>query len=165
MWLASTIAENLDVDGDGGVDFFGWRHLTNLTGVFVEWDQSADDGLGDFSYHNGMPREHVVDFSSEKNTDTDIAADSNLLVDADGDGIPDSRLAWAPIPLVNGIAYFMGVRIIDLSSLINVNAATALTNDGGIPDDPRGYFPTDIDLSRLLMRHELYKDIESQNIR
>lgn len=78
--------------------------------------------------------------------------------DADGDGIADSRWTWAPIRQLNGISYVMAVRIVDNSSMINLNAATAMTEDGDVAfwppgaNMPRGYFPTSVDLSRLLSR-------------
>jgi len=79
-------------------------------------------------------------------------------VDADGDGIGDSRWERAPIPLMTGVEYFMAVRIIDASSLMNLASASAITDDGDeytVPTPPdisevTGYFPTSLDFTRLL---------------
>ena len=150
-WLASTVP-NFGVNPDH------WPHITNLNGIFLRNVGTAD-----------MPIEDVVDFVPLPNaapqirTDTDsklpIPADNDPdWVDADGDGIKDSRWTWAPVTKVGDVIYVMAVRIIDNSSLININAATAMTNNGvnGWGADsttwPRGYFPTGIDLSRVLQR-------------
>ena len=79
-------------------------------------------------------------------------------VDTDGDGILDARWTWAPeeVRQIGGLTYVVAYRIIDLSSMVNVNTATAISNDGAtvpaLSDAPRGYWPTDVDLSRLLSK-------------
>ncbi|MCC7408021.1 MAG: hypothetical protein IT442_08115 [Phycisphaeraceae bacterium] len=74
--------------------------------------------------------------------------------DVDGDGVPDSRWTWAPIRQANGIDYVMAVRIIDNSSMINVNSASPQTNDGTnhFLAPPIAGWPTSADLSRFLRR-------------
>ncbi|MCC7146641.1 MAG: hypothetical protein IT443_09360 [Phycisphaeraceae bacterium] len=79
--------------------------------------------------------------------------------DVDGDGVVDSRWTWAPVRQVNGVDYVMAVRIIDNSAMININAATTVTSDGGNgfganADRPVGYWPTTLNLSRLFFKSE-----------
>ncbi|NBC10947.1 MAG: hypothetical protein GVY24_04320, partial [Planctomycetes bacterium] len=87
---------------------------------------------------------------------TDVALNNANLVDADGDGVGDSRWERAPIPLMTGVEYFMAVRIIDASSLLNVASASAITSDGtNVPTSPSevtGYYPTSLDFTRLLAK-------------
>ena len=76
--------------------------------------------------------------------------------DADGDGIVDSRYQWTPVSVRNlgGRKFVMAIRIVDLSSMLNVNTATSLTYDGS-PNTPitaRGHNPSWADLSRLMSR-------------
>jgi len=79
-------------------------------------------------------------------------------VDADGDGILDSRWTWAPeeVRQIGGTSYVVAYRIVDLSSMLNINVATGATGDGtAVPstaESPRGYFPTEIDFTRLFSR-------------
>jgi hypothetical protein len=82
-----------------------------------------------------------------------------IAADADGDGIADAGLQKLPIGTINGLTYFIGVRIIDNNSAINVN--TALRRDADydaagalLPNDAaarvQGMFPTSIGLVELL---------------
>ena len=80
-------------------------------------------------------------------------------VDTDADGILDAGWTWAPeeVRQIGAITYVVAYRIIDLSSLANVNVATAATSNGVIlptamTDAARGAFPSDLDLSRLLAK-------------
>lgn len=87
-------------------------------------------------------------------------------VDADGDGMLDSR--WvelkdasdpadirSTLPEDDRYRYFLGVRIIDLSGLINLNTATSF-RDEPTRSAPAGYYPGDIDLRRLLTLQDPY---------
>lgn len=155
MWLASS-SPAFDGNGNGM-----WPHITNPFGVFLGWDASAKGGLGDFVYGGDLPREDLIDFGSqERNYDTAIAIESKLLFDADGDGIRDSRLTWAPIRQIGRVMYVMAVRIIDHGAMINLNVATAATKSDAVSFNDgntrvRGYFPTDLDFSRLARRFKL----------
>lgn len=80
-------------------------------------------------------------------------------VDSDADGILDAAWTWAPdeVRQIGALTYVVAYRIIDLSSLANVNVATALTSNGStLPtttaEATRGAFPSDLDLSRLLAK-------------
>lgn len=93
----------------------------------------------------------------------DVKFMGNQLGDADGDGFYDSR--WQelvdvsdpanPVNLLpggtgGGVRWFVAPRIIDLSSMVNVNTATGFA----VPPDaenPAGLTPSDVDLERLLM--------------
>ncbi|MEM6332767.1 MAG: hypothetical protein AAF823_05445 [Planctomycetota bacterium] len=83
-----------------------------------------------------------------------------LGADADQDGIPDARWMYAPVRRVGTTEYVWAVRIIDNSSLLNINTATYLSDGNATASafdvgtitnlrSPRGYFPTDFDLARL----------------
>lgn len=144
-----------------------WPHITNLYGRFLRLPKVGNPSASQ------QPAEVQVDNGSFLRRDTDVkitgdtqALDTsssstyeNLGTDTDGDGVPDARWVWAPLRVINGIAYVMAVRIIDNSGMINLNAATAMTSDGdntwgASTDNPRGYFPTCLDLSRLLKRFD-----------
>lgn len=167
MWLASSYLEKPDTGA------IRWGHITNLNGIFLDLPLSTDDPTnttiprtpGD---NNGQG-EHVIDF-----TGTDVnRSDTNVAivdlqasthnqrfqprgVDVDGDGIPDSRWTWAPIREIAGVNYVMAVRIIDNSSMLNVNTATALINGTGAfgtgTSAPVALWPTSADIARLLQQ-------------
>ncbi len=88
----------------------------------------------------------------------------NQYADADGDGMFDSR--WFELvdfdvqpsparpstrlmPNIAGLRFFFATRIIDLSSLVNVNTATDFFNPPS-RSTPAGFTPADVDLRRLL---------------
>lgn len=105
-----------NVDTTNGV----WRKITSLTGMWV-------GGVGGSAEFTGVgtPTEHnVSNLANPLNSDTNINTTSNLLVDADGDGIGDSRWEWAPLRRVGATQYVMAVRIVDLSARLDVNVAT-----------------------------------------
>ncbi|MFG0284671.1 MAG: hypothetical protein ACF8R7_09645, partial [Phycisphaerales bacterium JB039] len=89
-------------------------------------------------------------------------------VDADGDGILDSRWfelvdAFDPNNIVSLLPrdtrwrWFVGARAIDLSSLVNVNTAREIAL-GGEPtaENPLGQTPSDVDLLRLLTLEDIF---------
>jgi len=155
-WLASTIP---DFSGTDPV----WPHMTNLNAHYlrIRSDES-------------WPDEYAVNMDDYLDSDTDVVISSSTVdslsstkpagntevlgVDADADGFLDSRWTWAPIQQISGVWYVMAVRIIDNSSLLNINVATSLTSDGSTyltgSNGPRGYYPTELDLSRLLSRYD-----------
>lgn len=85
--------------------------------------------------------------------------------DADGDGYVDSRiteltdvgLGTFPIPRTEGVRYFVAVRIVDASGLINVNTAGDLM---AAPTEaaPLGASPAELDLRRALMMTDAYEN-------
>lgn len=112
---------------------------------------------------------------------SDPAMKANQWADTDGDGWLDSR--WfemkrqvAANQFVDEISlgdrrtrYFMAVRIIDLSGLVNIHTATDLMGGpvtapavagsvAGLTDYPLGLTPADIDVRRLLMGVDAMKD-------
>jgi len=138
-WLASTLPE------DDGSATPTWGQVSRVTEHFS--DNSTTQ--------SGVQARDVTTLS---------ASQDQIFADADGDGIVDSKWAPAPIPVVNGVRYEMAVRLVDSGSLVNLNAATAMTNDGDAmvgtgSNQPRGYWPTNVDLSRLLKRANAPADV------
>lgn len=100
-----------------------WRKITSLTGLYL----GGTAGSGDLSTI-ASPNEYIVNFTGVNNRDMNIAANSTLLVDADGDGIGDSRWEWAPLRQIGGTQYVMAVRILDLSARMDANVSTGRFN-------------------------------------
>jgi len=90
-----------------------WPHITNLNGLFLSAGGTADLSSA------ASPTETAV-----QGQDTNVTINT-LLVDTDGDGINDSRWAWAPIKQIGATRYVMAVRIIDLSARLDANVALA----------------------------------------
>lgn len=158
MWLASTVPDYEYPNDPCPAPAYPrdprWAHITNLNGLFIRLNDLSGVPLAN-------PVEDVLDHQNGYTTDTNLPVTGNffenIMADADGDGFNDSRWTWAPLREVGGIQYVVAVRIIDNSSMVNLNAATAMTSDGGTGygsggNAPRGYYPTNIDLSRLLSR-------------
>jgi hypothetical protein len=79
--------------------------------------------------------------------------------DADGDGIADCGLQKLPVGEINGVTYYVGFRIIDNNSAINVNTALRRdadydTNGTVLPapafNTVQGMFPASVGLVELL---------------
>jgi len=168
-WLASTAPVWVP-----GANEYRWLHLTNLTGIWLD--------IPDIGSTINRPTELPIRFDPPQigradMSDTDLALSNNPFrglyfnnngaieqrgVDADGDGIPDSRWQWTPVDVRNlgGKKYVMAVRIVDLGSMLNVNTATSLTFEGATMSGPlnsppqaaRGHNPSWVDLSRLMGR-------------
>lgn len=98
-------------------------------------------------------------------------------VDADGDGMLDSRIfelvdlanTGVPLPTFGGkYRYFFGTRIVDLSGLVNVNFAgdqvappsAAIAGSTPTTQVPLGLTPADIDLRRLLTLADVYANTD-----
>lgn len=82
-----------------------------------------------------------------------------LAGDADGDGIADSGLRKIPLGQLNGLTYYIAVRIVDHNSALNLNTAWAADKEfdrGNIPANAAfwgsnvsynyGFFPSNIGL-------------------
>lgn len=125
-------------DGTNGV----WRKITSLTGLYLRGGTDSNLATGTFT-------EDAVTFTTANNRDMNINTTSPLLVDADGDGIGDSRWEWAPLRQVGATQYVMAVRIVDLSARMDMNVAIGSTPSTGSPalssEDPRGDGPTELD--------------------
>lgn len=164
-WLASSAPVWVP-----GANEYRWLHLTNLTGIWLDLPDSNSGGTV-----ANRPIELPIIFTpaqigQAERSDTDLALTNNQIrgliypkpgyeprgEDADGDGIVDSRWQWTPVSVRNlgGRKFVMAVRIVDLSSMLNVNTATSLTYDGspGTPITARGHNPSWVDLSRLMSR-------------
>ncbi len=159
-WLAATAP----VMSDATETNWTWPHITNLNGIFLT---SVQDGS------LTKPTEVVVNYQSADEKDSDVRfltngsnntlLDNGDLVDADGDGIADSRWTWAPVRKVGGVVYVMAVRIIDNSSLINANVALSTLGDysgtykyddsSSGADSPRWWSPAELDLGNFVYSH------------
>ena len=169
-WLASTAPIY-----NKNTNHYYWLHLTNLTNFWLDLPEQ-NNATG-----KNIPFERPINgpVGNVANSDTNILLDDKqgntpnslayspanyqqLGVDTDLDGILDARWQWAPISVreLGGRQYVMAVRIVDLSAMINVNAALNGTGNGFEPfSNPpaksnvmRGYDTTGIDLSRLTKR-------------
>lgn len=159
-WLASTAPDFSAVAK--------WEHLTNLNGVYLGTDASGNLEIDE---SDSLPKEEFVTGGE----DTDVAfdsTDSTYLVDADGDGIGDSRWTWAPVKEIDGKVYVMAVRIIDNSAMVNVNVALSQVDNAGQFDTsganaPRWWNPAELDLGRFVWEisaHDAAKMSELQNL-
>ena len=157
-WLASALPFD-----DSGT--WKWRQITTLTGGFYDADgvtpipnrfvdASVQGPTGpDRRVGNGTALVDGVDFN------LNAFGDPNL-VDADADGMGDSRWERAPLALKDGIEYFMAVRIIDLSSFVNTNVALSAIDNTGTYDTsmdgknaPRAWQPGEVDLGRYVFEY------------
>ncbi len=144
-----------------------WPQITNVGGIWLDLPRPDRDNPED------EPRETLIkQLSDQDQSNQNVSGeflsesrDNNNKrflprgADADGDGVLDSRWTWAPVGGrdFGGKRYVMALRVVDLSSMINVNTATAATREGTDPMAnpnwrPRGFTPLDVDLSRLLDR-------------
>ncbi len=132
---------------DGGIRYDGYGE------VFVNISAYGDNDKNSL-YSNpigGPGQNYAVDYNNH-------ASWQPVGVDADGDGLLDSAWTWAPeeVHQIGALTYVVAYRIIDLSSLANINIATALTGNGStnptITQAARGAYPTDLDLSRLFAK-------------
>ncbi|MFK7788689.1 MAG: hypothetical protein AB8C95_04220, partial [Phycisphaeraceae bacterium] len=117
--------------GASPTDLGNWQKITSITGLYLGGDTN---GSADLSLSPGTgPEEFSVSsltdpLRSDTNLDMNTAAVRALLVDADGDGIGDSRWEWAPLRQIGATQYVMAVRIIDLSARMDMNVATGRFN-------------------------------------
>jgi len=165
-WLASTRP-----------DFSGtpeWTQLTNLMGLYLRLpissgsttqpdEQLALTGRNPSSTPGWRYSADVPLSGGSTGLDNSTTQYQSLGTDADGDGILDSKWTWAPLPQQAGVRYVMAVRIIDNSALVNANVALPMgdwnTGSGTVEYAntnavPRGWFPTDIGLSRFIAFHD-----------
>lgn len=164
-WLASSEPDFSSTDPT-------WPHITNLNGIYLRLPKSGSSA--------NKPQEMAVNNilpSYQWRRDTDVLITGTnptrleysdpyyetIGADADGDGILDSKWTWAPIRQVSGLRYVMAVRIIDNSSMININTATSQVSAGntyhGAYDNaravdigshvPRWIFPSELDFGNF----------------
>lgn len=151
VWLASPLPVKV-----GGV--WRWPQITTLTGG---WYDSNGDGLVPARFvasgvQGDTPPDRRVGNGGAlvdgQDYNFDIFGNANL-IDADGDGMGDSRWERAPLALKDGTEFFMAVRIVDLASFLNANIATSLVDNAGNFDTsplgtnaPRGIYPSELNL-------------------
>ncbi|MBX2850636.1 MAG: hypothetical protein KTR15_02690 [Phycisphaeraceae bacterium] len=139
-----------------------WRKITSLTGLYLGGNGT---GNADLTLTTGdYPNEFPVDFTNMVRRDMNIPVNNNMLVDADGDGIGDSRWEWAPLRQIGNTQYVMAVRIVDLSARMDLNVAMGSTGSSGSPAlstiGPRGDGPTELDGAAFVS----YVGIDDTNI-
>lgn len=178
-WLAST--EPIDSDNDGDWDI--WPHISNIhpqgrfvdLGKFFGQNRGLDGGGfynnlfiggnnafpyqmdtftgggGQFNYREQMSRQ----VTGEADDSVVTWADRRYGADSDADGRIDSR--WTELSDVYGLPkemrYFVGVRIVDSSSMLNMNAnfESGIKSPGDASDSVGwGWAPTDVDLYTFL---------------
>ncbi len=134
-WLAEAFAMP-----PGGVPIV-WPHLSDLTGRFLNVGTNDLTTLGQANPGEVASTAFMV---------TDVDVTEPYLVDADGDGIGDSLWAYCPAAEIAGKRYVYAIRIIDLSSKVNLNTALGMTDGAGnIVGNPRGDSPTEVDATGL----------------
>lgn len=128
-----------------------WRKFSSVTGVRVvgnigDWNDLATGTLAYYPITGASGGGRVEDLQTSSKSDG--------YVDADGDGIVDSRWERSALPMLEGVQYFAAIRIIDLSSLINVMSTGSIVNNTGtLAGDITGYYPTSGDMGRILRAH------------
>jgi len=176
-WLAST---ELTITPLGNQ--YEWVHLSNISqnGRFVDLAKLIDNYYEDMFDYNNDPhvqdtryRDQVVDggfypdYMIDKMDNTSIGyvtmADRRQGDDTDGDGYIDAR--WTELIDIygnqNGMRVFTAVRIVDLSSMLNINANIEIglsQNDG--PDGTVGYGRTPADIDLLTFMSDSYRWLE-----
>lgn len=145
QWLAATSPDFNNESHDGR-----WSHISNIMGYFIGASGGKADltEISEVDSNNefAVTSANLNGSGSDANTDSNIPTGSNMLVDADGDGIGDSRWTWAPYPIADGKIYTMAVRVVDLSSMVNINTSPFHVNNDDpttIPlwDNPASFWP------------------------
>ncbi len=138
-WLAASATT-------GSTGSESWPKITNLNGIWVRLPSSTGAALPEQNFvDNGSNLRRDVNLSVAAGGDLGVTAaafESNG-VDADGDGILDSRWTWAPIRQIGSTMYVIGVRIIDNSARVNPSVSwyTDGTSDS---ESPRWWAPVDL---------------------
>ena len=164
-WLAAS-APVLDTNGDGMVDASDqpyWRQVSDVYGNWVYSNVGTASNLavprgnwrdlpvGDADRNGTADSNDTTPGTQDQDDNGFLRVNSPFLVDADNDGIGDSRWAWPSVPAINGVIYVTAIRIVDASSLLNPDTALGLTDAGGnfgtFADAPRWLYPTDLDLN------------------
>lgn len=77
--------------------------------------------------------------------------ETHLAADADGDGIADAGLWKLPVGELNGVTYYVGVRITDQNSALNVNVHWKPNEEADFTGFmPGNFFPCNVDLEGML---------------
>lgn len=147
-WLASNVPTFTGAAPDSS-----WAHISNLMGTFLQIPTTGGPATptelpskvtgGTWNHDTAVTTAELV---------TAAANYLPLGTDTDMDGVPDAKWQWAPLRQIGSKKYVMAVRIIDNSAMLNLNTATSGTADGDSVTSARGYFPSEIDLSRITKR-------------
>jgi len=177
-WLAST-------EGTYGAPSV-WPHVTNLNGVFLTLPEPdpEDDGIDRQPIESPLTAGQTGTVDADTDLEIgDVTFDGDtfegvftmsppsggwelgLGADTDGDGIQDARWTWAAMKQVGDVQYVAAVRIVDLSSMVNLDTAmssvewdgTAATYDTSAPgtNAPRWWYPSEINLGQFLAAHQV----------
>ena len=126
-----------------------WPKISSITGVY----QTGPGGTSNLSSVPAGSTSTAAPITSANKLDENINFDSTQLVDADGDGVGDSRWERAPLAQQDGVQYFFTTRVIDLASLINTQTALGLSDAAGNfdtdTDRPRSNQPSELDFNRF----------------
>lgn len=167
-WLAASTPV-LDTNNDGVVDGSDspyWLQISDVYGNWVFSDPGTpsanlafpltdwrDVSIGDADRDGNANTNDQTPNSQDWDDNGYLPVNSAYLVDADGDGVGDSRWAWPSVPSINGVLYVTAIRIVDASSMLNPDVALGLTDAAGAYDDfedaPRWLYPTDLDLNNF----------------
>ncbi|MEX2671090.1 MAG: hypothetical protein WD294_03150 [Phycisphaeraceae bacterium] len=157
-WLASKAPLVFD-PANRDTPQVAWPQITRLTGEYVDaegwnepyrqhfWDRTANAPVGSGGVEDLAPVDDPVYLTLE------------TMADATGDGILDSRWERAPLFSLNGVDYFMAVRIVDNSAMANANTAFSQVGLDGQYEDAnyeeglRWAYPTELDLGSLAYRY------------
>ncbi len=156
-----SISDNLTLFGPEGQPYAAGSQQLLWDGV-TEADPNRPDHW--FTNQRGA-------FRAMSDVDRSWAAPEYLFyqyADADGDGMVDSR--WIelvdasdpdnPVSILDGddrFRYFVAIRAEDLSSRVNANIARAEAIPP-TPEEPAGFTPADVSLSRLLNLEDAWQD-------
>ncbi len=161
-----------------------WPKISNISGMYLGGQGGSRD-LSTTTRGDGQPQEYPVNttapgLQTDMNVPIPAATDPNgPLVDADGDGVGDSRWEWAPIRQIGTTRYTMAVRIVDLSARMDVNVAigqyddtrnfntdpTAAIGGNGLPFFARGDGPTELDGAGMVASHAAASGINTTTAR
>lgn len=155
------MASRVPVLDTGGNPY--WPYVSGAPGGSAFETPYADDGAGNplsgLPWRTGVRQEAYLTSVDITNTNGVVtthpafqfpgSANRYLAADTDGDGQPDALLVRMPVGNLQGVTYYMAMRVVDNNSAINASIAW---NRGGATPPPAAnlFFPTNVDLQTLL---------------
>ncbi|MEO0476365.1 MAG: hypothetical protein AAF085_10425 [Planctomycetota bacterium] len=152
--------------GVAGGTYGAWRKITSLTGMYLGGNLA---GNADLTLQAQPEELNVSNLAVPANSDSNLAiaapGAATILVDADGDGIGDSRWEWAPLRQVGATQYVMAVRIVDLSARADVNVAMGLTDAALADRRAFGDSPVELDASGFVALNSVLAGLNTTTTR